>query len=85
MQPNLVNNPNSSSFKLLNELNSLSKQQSHYSIYDNKAPEFKSSSQNMIEPFFMLNNEYGYMFRKLIIILIILILAFFTMKFLDFV
>lgn len=96
MTTRLVDNPNSTSANIMDNLKGIINQSKENSKYDQKAPSFKTDlpinslendendeNKNIqtIEEFFTLKN---FMFDKILIILIIGLLAIFIMKAMDF-
>jgi len=93
MTTRLVDNPNSTSANIMDNLKGIINQSKENSKYDQKAPSFKTDlpinslenneneNTQTIEEFFTLKN---FMFDKILIILIIGLLAIFIMKAMDF-
>lgn len=79
MATKIVDNPNTPSSKMMNNLKSLADQRDKYSKYDNDVPNFKSNSKS-IEPFMTFDK---FMFDKLLMIIIIGLLAVFIIKGMD--
>ena len=75
MNQKIIDNPNTLTSKLTNNLLSISDQGLKYSKYDTHAPKFKPDET--IENFFTFKK---FMFDKILIILIIGLLAIFIMK-----
>ncbi len=76
----VIDNPNTPSSIMMNNLKTLSEQRDKYSKYDTNVPNFNSEEDNTVEPFMTFDK---FMFDKLLIIIIIGLLAIFIIKGMD--
>lgn len=76
----VIDNPNTPSSKMSNNLKELTEQRDKYSKYDTDVPNFKSGNEDTVEPFMTFDK---FMFDKLLIIIVIGLLAVFIIKGMD--
>jgi hypothetical protein len=80
MNKEIIENPNSITSKIMDDLKNIENQRKKYAKYDSEVQNFKidESNKENIEEFFIFKD---FMYGKILILLIICILALFIIKF----